>query len=349
MSRLYPDDPAHYYDYFCKQWEYCTKYVIDSVHGGWYWGGIDQEPDNLRSAKASPWKAGYHTSRALDNCINALRGFKDGHLLWTDPVFALKKYEPVNKDATPAARRLLDYLYSIRGRRILGGHHNDAARPDTFINRVKELSGRSPQVWGCDFINYYRQGNPERIVQEAYKKYKTGYIITLMWHAGRPQDDPPFGWKESVQAKLTDKEWIELTTPGTTLHDRWTRQVDTVAMYLKELQRLDVPVLFRPYHELNGVWFWWGNRKGPDGSARLWQMLYDRFVHHHKLNNLIWVWNTNAPGFFRMMKPGHTKITSPAWTVWTSSPWMFTIVTTSRVITISCCSLARESPLHSVR
>jgi cellobiose epimerase len=295
MSRLFPDDPMRYYDHFCKQWEYCRRYVIDSARGGWYWGGTDKEPNNLHSPKGSIWKADYHTTRSLDNCLNALRGFKHGHLLWTDPVYALRKYDPVNTDATPEARKLLESLYSIRGRRIIGGHHNDAAKPDTFITRVKELSGKSPQIWGCDFINYYRKGNPERIVQEAHRKFKAGYIITLMWHAGRPQDDPPFGWKESVQAKLTDKEWEELITPGTRLNARWAMQVDTVARYLKELQKLGVPVLWRPYHELNGVWFWWGNRKGANGSARLWWMLYDRFVHVHKLNNLIWVWNANAP------------------------------------------------------
>jgi mannan endo-1,4-beta-mannosidase len=46
---------------------------------------------------------------------------------------------------------------------------------------------------------------------------------------------------------------------------------------------------------MNGVWFWWGNRKGASGSAQLYRMMFDRFVHYHKLNNLIWVWNTNAP------------------------------------------------------
>jgi mannan endo-1,4-beta-mannosidase len=71
--------------------------------------------------------------------------------------------------------------------------------------------------------------------------------------------------------------------------------VDSIARYLNELQILGVPVLWRPYHELNGVWFWWGNRKGENGSAKLYRMMFDRFVHYHKLNNLIWVWNTNGP------------------------------------------------------
>ena len=46
---------------------------------------------------------------------------------------------------------------------------------------------------------------------------------------------------------------------------------------------------------MNGVWFWWCNHKGEHGFKRLWIMMYDYFTNHHQLNNLIWVWNTNAP------------------------------------------------------
>jgi len=46
---------------------------------------------------------------------------------------------------------------------------------------------------------------------------------------------------------------------------------------------------------MNGVWFWWCNHPGEDGFKKLWIMMYNYFTHHHKLNNLLWVWNTNAP------------------------------------------------------
>ena len=204
-------------------------------------------------------------------------------------------FEPVNKNATPEAKKLLQYLYSIRGHNLISGQHNYSGMPDMFPDSVKKITGKYPEIWGCDFINYYNDGEPEQIVRDAYKKYQEGYIITLMWHSGRPQDDPPYGWEESIQNKMTDSQWVELTTPGTELNSRWLKQVDTIATYLKELQVLGVPVLWRPYHELNGVWFWWGNRKGENGSAKLYRMIYDRYVNYHKLNNLIWVWNTNAP------------------------------------------------------
>ncbi|KAA6306388.1 Mannan Endo-1 4-beta-mannosidase, partial [termite gut metagenome] len=63
----------------------------------------------------------------------------------------------------------------------------------------------------------------------------------------------------------------------------------------KQLQDAHVPVLWRPFHEMNGVWFWWCNKPGENGFKKLWIAMYNYFTHHHGLNNLLWVWNTNAP------------------------------------------------------
>ena len=287
MSVLFPSDERNYYGEFCVQWQYCKDFVLDNRRGGWYWGGTDIVPENRNLPKGGIWKATYHTSRAMMNCIRRLLNKSES--------YRGRRFEPVNPNATPEAKKLLAYLYSIHGRKIISGHHNWVMLPDTFPNRVHELTGKRPEIWGTDFIDYYRPGVAQAIVKEAYRKYREGYIITAMWHAGRPMDNPPFGWKESIQAKLTDREWEELTTPGAPLNKRWQSQVDTVASYLKQLQNLGVPVLWRPYHELNGVWFWWGNSRGPNGSAKICRMMFDRFINHHQLNNLIWVWNTNAP------------------------------------------------------
>jgi hypothetical protein len=59
---------------------------------------------------------------------------------------------------------------------------------------------------------------------------------------------------------------------------------------LSALQDSGVVVLWRPYHEMNGGWFWWG---GKTNFADLWKIMYNRYTSHHKLNNLIWVWSPN--------------------------------------------------------
>ena len=72
MADLFPDDSLYYYDMFCRQWNFIKRYLIDEINGGWYWGGKDEVPKIIYSPKGSIWKANYHTSRGLINCINRL-------------------------------------------------------------------------------------------------------------------------------------------------------------------------------------------------------------------------------------------------------------------------------------
>ena len=206
--------------------------------------------------------------------------------------------KPVNPDASPEAVKLLEYIYSISGKKTLAGQHCAPLVGDTRLSVVHRTTGKYPPVFGQDFgfsypgywdgINYR-----QRIVDDAIKRHRDGFIITLMWHAVRPTEDEPVTFRESVQGKLTDEEWKDLITPGTEINERWKSQVDVIAWFLKQLKYADVPVLWRPYHEMNGGWFWWGKKEGEDGYKKLWRMLYDRLVNFHGLNNLIWVYNTN--------------------------------------------------------
>ncbi|WP_422350935.1 glycosyl hydrolase [Flagellimonas sp.] len=204
------------------------------------------------------------------------------------------QHKPVNENATEEARMLLDYIYSLNGR-IMAGQHSYNENPSSFYDKAQKISGKAPAVWGTDFYWNGEDDPGDRIVQEAIKKHQEGAIITLMWHVGQPKHDPPFHWRESVQGEISEKEWIDLLTPGSVLYQRWATQVDQVAVHLKKLQEAKIPILWRPYHEMNGVWFWWGDKKGKNGFAKLWKQLYDRLVNHHQLNNLIWVWNANGP------------------------------------------------------
>lgn len=213
-------------------------------------------------------------------------------LIFFSNVFSQKA--PVNKNATQEAKELLHYIYSLDDN-ILSGQHSYNEEPDKFYNQAKAITGKFPAVWGTDFYWNGENDPGERIVEAAIKKHREGAIITLMWHVGRPQDTPPYGWANSVQNEISDADWEELVTPGTTLHEKWLDQIDNVADHLKKLKEAKVPVLWRPYHEMNGVWFWWGNKRGPEGYPKLWKLMYERYTNHHNLNNLIWVWNANGP------------------------------------------------------
>jgi mannan endo-1,4-beta-mannosidase len=207
---------------------------------------------------------------------------------------------PSNPEATPAARVLLQELDSVSGKATLSGEHNFPNTVSLYSNRVYELTGHYPAVFGQDF-GFAASDDKDStlgrasLVQEVIRQYRAGAVIALCWHEVRPTEDEPVTFHDSVQGKLTDWEFQQVITPGTDLHARWERQVDRIAGYLRELQDAGVPVLFRPYHEMNGNWFWWGGRPGANGTMAMYRMIYDRYVHVHHLNNLIWVWNVNAP------------------------------------------------------
>lgn len=226
--------------------------------------------------------------------------------------------KPVTPDASPQAVELLDYLYDISGKNTLSGQHCAPLVGSTTLSVVHRGTGKYPALFGQDFgfsypgywdgINYR-----QRIIDEAIQRHDQGFIITLMWHAVVPtQDEPvtfdPFIRTENTPYRPTDEQWLELTTPGTNLNERWKSQVDVVAWFLKQLKNAGVPVLWRPYHEMNGRWFWWGARPGENGYQKLWRMLYNRLVNFHGLNNLVWVFNANevkeGVGDYELFYPG---------------------------------------------
>ena len=238
------------------------------------------------------------------------------------------KIHNVNPNSSVEAVNLLNFLYEIKGKYILAGQHNYISTESTQTERAKAFTGKYPIVWGSDFSFCYEGDSPkdfqhcgplnitmpgdscyitnlkpaaarQRLVNNAIKLNKEGFIITLMWHACPPGlEDCCNGnriWTFGKENHLTQQQMDELTTDDTPLNESWKRQTDTIAFYLKQLCDAKVPVLWRPYHENNGVWFWWCNHPGDKGFKKLWIMMYKRFVDYHKLNNLIWVWNTNAP------------------------------------------------------
>ncbi len=236
-------------------------------------------------------------------------------LLWAAPALG-QPTAPVNRNASPEARALLAYLHQIDEQYTLSGQHNYGGEPTRYTDTAREITGKEPAIWGSDFLWAGPEDPGPQVVAEALRQHRAGSIITLMWHVGRPMDAPPYRWRESVQAELTAAEWKELTTPGTPLHARWLAQVDGVAEHLKQLRDAHVPVLWRPYHEMNGVWFWWGDKKGAAGYQKLWRMLFDRMTRRHGLNNLLWVWNANGPRdlpqdeafAYRHYYPGHAYV-----------------------------------------
>jgi len=73
MTSLFPEDSTFYYTRFKQLWGYTRLYLIDQQYGGWFEGGLDEQPELRYALKGHIWKGTYHTFRALSNCIERLR------------------------------------------------------------------------------------------------------------------------------------------------------------------------------------------------------------------------------------------------------------------------------------
>lgn len=111
-------------------------------------------------------------------------------------------------------------------------------------------------------------------------------------------DQPGKEWWRGFYTEATtfDIEYA-MSHPDSQDYQLLIRDMDAIAVQLKRLQQENIPVLWRPLHEAEGGWFWWG-AKGPEPAKELYQLMYDRFTNFHGLDHLIWVWNSENPAWY---------------------------------------------------
>lgn len=208
----------------------------------------------------------------------------------------------VSKNAGESTKKLFDYLKSIYGKNILSGQQY--LQPDELEDAVYyRLTGRIPAVRGYDLLDMCKNMPNSQTDRAIYWAKNSGCIITMCWHWYAPDDikNPSdsvwsFYYKTTGYQKKTSFDIINAVEEGTLEHEFALEQIDIAAEELKKLEAEDIPVLWRPLHEADGNWFWWGNRKNDGGKSieaykKLWYIIFDRLENYHKLTNLIWVWN----------------------------------------------------------
>ncbi len=219
----------------------------------------------------------------------------------TRPADWLVEHDPVNPNATPEARALLKFLYAISEKHTMTGQHNFPNEQEYSTGVASRNAHKTPAIYGTDW-GFAKEGDKDSSfarqneVAEIIKQYReNGSVICLCWHEVRPTEDEPVTFRGSVQGKLTNEQFNDVITPSTDLYNHWCAQADVVAGFMKQLQDAHIPIIFRPYHEMNGDWFWWGGRRGQRGTMQMYRQIFDRFVNYHHLNNLLWVWNCDQP------------------------------------------------------
>jgi hypothetical protein len=131
----------------------------------------------------------------------------------------------------------------------------------------------------------------EYVIERAVAQESAGGLVALTWHERNPTKPCVRGeFFDCTQTQIDAATLQAILTDGTPEHARWLKDVAGIANLLQTLRDKGVVVLFRPYHEMNGGWFWWGKQSG---YPRLWDALCDELAVRRHLDNLIWVWSSD--------------------------------------------------------
>jgi mannan endo-1,4-beta-mannosidase len=90
----------------------------------------------------------------------------------------------------------------------------------------------------------------------------------------------------------TDQNWFDQVVDwndNTPQYQDLLADLSVLAGQLSYFAEYDIPVLFRPYHEMNTGSFWWGNKTTASYQG-LWRIMYNYLVNTRGLHNLIFVW-----------------------------------------------------------
>lgn len=124
-------------------------------------------------------------------------------------------------------------------------------------------------------------------METAYQWAKeTEGIVTFTFHWFSPIG----GRDKSFYAEHTDFDASRVLEEGSPERTAFFHDMDVIAESLKRFCEADIPILWRPFHESEGTWFWWG-AKGAEIARELYKLMFVHYTQVHHLDNLLWVWN----------------------------------------------------------
>lgn len=220
-------------------------------------------------------------SRGNDNCFADV--VADGTINAKDYAL-LKNISQIklsNPNANAQTLNIYKYLCSIDKKQTLSAQQESTwmGSADYEIDYVYKNTGKYPAMRGLDYMNDDFKGVNQRAIAYAQR----GGLVTICWHTG---SDFTGEWNDAMNDTVAD--WNKMLTEGTEEYKQMIAGMDKAASALKELQDAGVTVLWRPFHEFDGGWFWWG-KNGAEPFKKMWEIMYKRYTDYWGLNNLIWV------------------------------------------------------------
>jgi len=224
--------------------------------------------------------------------------------LFPGAAWAQSAVVPIDKNATKRTKAVfLNLQQSIQRGKWLFGHQDDLAygvgwKEKPGASDVKAVCGDFPAVYGWELGNLEHDMaynldsvNFDRMKGWIKEGYRRGGVITISWH----MDNYATGgsaWDTTAA--------VHKILPGGPLHERFKADLDRFAVFVNDLRagglfnRRQIPIIFRPFHELSGSWFWWGKgHTNPDDFIALWRFTVSYLRDVKDLHNILYAYNTS--------------------------------------------------------
>ncbi len=229
-------------------------------------------------------------------------------LVITSAQFALaQKGKLIDKNATKETKALRKNLGKLSKKHTLFGHQHATEyghgwQGDENRSDVKSVTGSHPAVVGIDF-NGITNGDAATVRDEAQRLKKTvedtynrGGVITAAWHFSNPVSKGGFYWVDTLS-----KPAVKYIIPGGEANEKYKSILNGMADWAKSLKGADgknVPLIFRPFHEFDGDWFWWGAAHcTPEEFISLWRFTVSYLRDSLGVHNFIYAFSPDNKFF----------------------------------------------------
>lgn len=241
-------------------------------------------------------------------CKRDLQEFSDGdvHTGKNDPLLtrSLLAGSPVDSLATTETVNLLNNLFVLADSGIMFGQEDALAKgvgwyEGTDRSDIKSVVGEHPMIFGADMGGYevahtlnWDNVNLQKVKFYAIKAYETGGINTFSWHLYNPIDT-------TLNSKGLIDSTVHKILTDSVIHARYLRWLDRIASFItsiKDSNNTPIPIIFRPFHEHNWDWYWWGRAHCSSADyIQLWRMTVDYLRDTKNVHQLLYAY---SPGKF---------------------------------------------------
>lgn len=169
---------------------------------------------------------------------------------------------------------------------------------------IKKNTGYDPAVLGSDFMfitdknnngqadNWFYQ-QEQKIVSDVKAAYAKGIINTFCWHLREPNKEESFYAADMTSEEKTTA--FKSILPGGANNEWYKKKLDKIASVILNLKGSNgelIPVIFRPFHEFDGNWFWWGaSFSTPEEYKQAFQFTVDYLKNTKDVHNILYAFS----------------------------------------------------------